>query len=77
MPGLAKKLLIFAAVDGLFLQPVGNKGTEPSSKGFRIDYGTNRVTSAAKQDEGDESPLEVHGIVGRHSKTSNLSGDGY
>ncbi|SMR47913.1 unnamed protein product [Zymoseptoria tritici ST99CH_3D1] len=64
MPGLARKLLIFAAVDGVFLLPVGNRGAESNSKGFRIDYGTNTVSSATKQDDGDERALEVHGIVG-------------
>lgn len=62
MPGLAKKLLVFAAIDGLFLQPVG------PGKAVKIDYGTsNKVTSIAKAEEGEESGFEVHGIVGIES----------
>lgn len=59
MPGLAKKLLVFAAIDGLFLQPVG------SGKAVKIEYGTNnRITSVAKAGDGEENGFEVHGIVG-------------
>lgn len=62
MPGLARKLLVIAAVDGLFLQPVG------SGKSVRIDYGANnKITSTAKPEDGDDVGLEVHGIVGTHS----------
>ncbi|CZT23913.1 related to SAC1-recessive suppressor of secretory defect [Ramularia collo-cygni] len=59
MPGLAKKLLVFAAIDGLFLQPVG------TGKGVKIDYGTtNKVTSTTRSEERDDTGFEVHGIIG-------------
>lgn len=72
MPGLAKKLLVFAAIDGLFLQPVG------PGKGVKIDYGTtNKVSSTAKVEEEEDSGLEIHGIVGRcfgeHDYTRSLT----
>lgn len=62
MPGIARKLLIFAAVDGLFVQSAhqqrGNHGT-------RIEYGTNRITAASERDDVLESSLlEAHGVVG-------------
>lgn len=59
MPGLAKKLLVFAAIDGLFLQPVG------SGRGVKIDYGTsNKLTPTSKPEDGNEGGFEIHGIVG-------------
>lgn len=61
MPGLAKKLLVFAAIDGLFLQPVGTGG-----KAVKIDYGvSNKITSTAKAEDGDDNGFEVYGIVGQ------------
>ncbi|KAH9835944.1 SAC1-recessive suppressor of secretory defect [Teratosphaeria destructans] len=63
MPGLAKKLLVCAAVEGLLLHPVG-----PSSEGrsVKISYGSNTIASAARtKDMNDESvSFEAHGIVG-------------
>ncbi|KAE8377857.1 SacI homology domain-containing protein [Aspergillus bertholletiae] len=70
MPALLRKLIIFAAVDGLILQLPGSglrhNGTgEPSS--IRIDYKTGRVSSIptypADQYERD-SGLEAFGLVG-------------
>ena len=29
MPGLARKILVFAAVDGLVIQPLASKGQKP------------------------------------------------
>lgn len=78
MPGLARKLLIFAAVDGLILQPYGN-GSSRNSTGtagglsapVQIEYKTRRihslspVASGQKQRESAKS-LESHGIIGEH-----------
>lgn len=65
MPGLARKLLIFAAVDGLFLQPIGQRASSTDAGGIRLEYGSNKITTVTKQDDGTDSGLEVHGIVGR------------
>ncbi|PPJ49710.1 hypothetical protein CBER1_02894 [Cercospora berteroae] len=62
MPGLARKLLIFAAVDGLIIQSAGQRG----SGGTRIAYGTNNITAASEKDREPEGggSLEAHGLVG-------------
>lgn len=67
MPGLARKLLLFAAVDGLFLQPVGQRSSSIDTGGIQVGYGNNKITTVSKKDgDGDaESGLEIHGIVGR------------
>lgn len=64
MPGLSKKLLVFAAVDGLFLQSTGLRGSSVDNGGVRIEYGTNKIISVSKKDEDAENGLETHGIVG-------------
>jgi len=61
MPGIARKLIICAAVDGLLLQPVGLKSSERG--GVRIEYGTNTVTSVSS-DGGIGTGLEAYGIIG-------------
>ena len=72
MPGLLRKLVIIAAVDGLILQSSGNGlrhsgNNEPSS--LRIDYKTNKVSSlpapASDLDEDRDSGLEAYGLVGK------------
>lgn len=58
MPGVIRKLLIYAATDGLILQPYGNNsngsrhggggtggGNESSPSSIRIDYKTNKISS--------------------------------
>ncbi|KXT05936.1 hypothetical protein AC578_298 [Pseudocercospora eumusae] len=65
MSGLAKKLFIFAAVDGLLLQPTGQRlSTTDQSIGVKIEYGTNKITAANEKADHDGSGLESHGIVG-------------
>lgn len=68
MPGLARKLLIFAAVDGLIIQSAGQRG----SGGTRIEYGTNNITAASEKDRGPEGggSLEAHGLVGATRRIS-------
>ena len=65
MSGLAKKLVIFAAVDGLFLQPTGQRlSISDQSVGVKIEYGTNKITKASREADEASSGLESHGIVG-------------
>nr|POF18224.1 phosphatidylinositide phosphatase sac2 [Quercus suber] len=68
MPGLARKILISAAADGLLLHPTGTgREREP---GLRLAFGTqNSITSAiADRDVPDDGShqivLETYGIVG-------------
>ena len=52
MPGIFRKLLIYAAVDGLILQPNGNgsrhngsgSGGNSDSSPIRIEYKTSKIT---------------------------------
>ena len=70
MPGLARKLLICAAADGLLVHPVGARG-QPDGKSVRIEYQTNKISSATRSDndgdeEKDSGSVEAHGIIGRN-----------
>lgn len=78
MPGLIRKLLIFAAVDGLILQPYGNgsrhNGGNNDSSSIRIEYKTSKISSfpaSALSDEieekQDDAGLEAYGLVGMRS----------
>ncbi|KAI9373118.1 SacI homology domain-containing protein [Aspergillus egyptiacus] len=70
-PNLLRKVVIFAAVDGLILQSSGNglrynANNEPS---IRIDYKTNRITSFSGPasdlgEKKDLAGLETYGLVG-------------
>ncbi|KKY20400.1 hypothetical protein UCDDS831_g04742 [Diplodia seriata] len=67
MPGLVRKLLIFAAVDGLVLQPAPPRNHPPATQqAIKIDYkGIIQPLLKDRRDE-DTTPqaLEAHGIVG-------------
>ncbi|KAF1844462.1 uncharacterized protein K460DRAFT_343854 [Cucurbitaria berberidis CBS 394.84] len=67
MPGIARKLLIFAAVDGLVLQPSPPRNHPPATQqAIKVDY-KGKVGPLLK-DRRDEdtapSSLEAHGVVG-------------
>ena len=66
MPGLVRKLLIYAAVDGLVLQPIahGNQRVGPAVK---IDYRSHGITrdSSASLQRYALDGVECHGIIGR------------
>ncbi|KAK2781280.1 hypothetical protein FQN52_001712 [Onygenales sp. PD_12] len=68
MPGLARKLLIFAAVDGLILQPYTASQTSPSA--LQIEYKTRRIYSPPSTSTKNEACLESHGVVGLLSVAS-------
>ncbi|KAG9234878.1 SacI homology domain-containing protein [Amylocarpus encephaloides] len=68
MPGLARKLLVFAAVDGLVLQPLAQKGQRPAPA-VKIAYNDNNIGPAVKdgveaQTQGDDRCFEAFGVVG-------------
>lgn len=73
MPGLLRKLIVVAAVDGLILHghgvsgPRPNNGSNNEASSIRIDYKTNKITalpvSNPEKPEGRDT-LEVYGLVG-------------
>ncbi len=67
MPGIARKLLIFAAVDGLVLQPSPPRNHPPATQqAIKVDYkGNVGPLLKDRRDEGTApSSLEAHGIIG-------------
>ena len=76
MPGLVRKLLVFAAVDGLVLQPVPPRNHAPAAQqAVHIDYAGN--VAPLPKDRRVEDPsaaLEAHGIVGACASASALRG---
>jgi hypothetical protein len=67
MPGLVRKLLVFAAVDGLILQPAPPRNHPPATQqAIKIDYKGNVGPLLKDRREADAAPvsLESHGIVG-------------
>ncbi|KAI4213814.1 MAG: hypothetical protein LQ351_003508 [Letrouitia transgressa] len=65
MPGLIRKLVIFAAVDGLILQPSSHRSPHvPSS--LQIKYTTQgdvSISIISKSDSASFASLDAHGIV--------------
>ncbi|KAJ4291746.1 hypothetical protein N0V90_009641 [Kalmusia sp. IMI 367209] len=67
MPGLVRKLLIFAAVDGLILQPAPPRNHPPTTReAIKIDYKGNVGPLLKDRRQEDTAPvsLEAHGIIG-------------
>ncbi|OCK85031.1 hypothetical protein K432DRAFT_400592 [Lepidopterella palustris CBS 459.81] len=67
MPGIVRKLLIFAAIDGLILQPASPRN-HPSTtqQAIKIDYKGNITPLLKDRRDEDNVPisLEVYGILG-------------
>ncbi|KAG9252074.1 SacI domain protein [Emericellopsis atlantica] len=68
MPGLARKVLICAAIDGLLIQPLSAKGQKPFQP-LTITYGDGSVSPASREQtvedtDHDESTFEAFGIIG-------------
>lgn len=66
MPGLIRKLLIFAAVDGLILQPMAQKGQRPAPS-TKIAYKDSHIGSVLNEGqyvEGSAKGFEAFGVVG-------------
>jgi hypothetical protein len=68
MPGLVRKLLIFAAVDGLILQPAPPRNHKPATdQAIKIAYNGHSIAPLLKdrrQEDTANETLEAHGIVG-------------
>ncbi|KAI4705431.1 hypothetical protein J4E81_000313 [Alternaria sp. BMP 2799] len=67
MPSLVRKLLIFAAVDGLILQPSPPRNHPPATQqAIKVDYKGNVAPLLKDRREEDTAPVsvEAHGIIG-------------
>lgn len=68
MPSLARKILIAAAVDGVFIQPIANKKEQRPSPPIKIRYGDATISSVSRDALPDltkpDSSFEAFGIVG-------------
>jgi hypothetical protein len=67
MPPLVRKLLIFAAVDGLILQPSPPRGNHPpaTQQAIKVDYkGKVGPLLKDRREEDPAATVEAHGIVG-------------
>lgn len=64
MPGLVRKLVVFAAVDGLVLQA---HGAVEHHNALKIDYKLRQVNAlgAGENVHKTGTKLEVHGIIGK------------
>ncbi|KAK1700781.1 SacI homology domain-containing protein [Colletotrichum godetiae] len=67
MPGIARKIIICAAVDGLIIQPFVTKGQRPAQP-VRIKYGDASITPAPREQIPDlsqpNSSFEAFGVIG-------------
>ncbi|KAF9728344.1 hypothetical protein PMIN01_13625 [Paraphaeosphaeria minitans] len=67
MPSLVRKLLIFASVDGLVLQPAPPRNHPPTTQqAIKVDYQGHVGPLLRDRRQEDTAPdeLEVHGIIG-------------
>lgn len=67
MPGIARKIILFAAIDGLIIQPLSSRGQKPFQP-VRIKYGDAAISTASRDDVPDtsnhESSFEAFGVIG-------------
>jgi hypothetical protein len=68
MPNLVRKLLIFAAIDGIILQPAPPKNHKPTTEqAIKITYKNNGIGPLLRdrrEEETRQEALEAHGIIG-------------
>lgn len=68
MPGLARKILVCAAVDGLVLHPINSKKDQRLSPPLKLKYGDASIITVARDVLPDTSnantSFESFGIVG-------------
>jgi hypothetical protein len=77
MPGLVRKLLIFAAVDGLILQPAPPRNHKPATdQAIKISYKCGKgnailpLLKDRREEDTTKETLEAHGIVGMEMHAS-------
>lgn len=63
MPSLVRKLLIFAVVDGLVLQPLAQKGQRPAPP-VKIAYNNGAIGPVLGDVHGQGKGFEAFGLVG-------------
>jgi hypothetical protein len=63
MPGLVRKLLVFAAVDGLVLQPLAQKGQRPAPP-VKIEYSSGVIGPVLGDVHAQGNGFEAFGVVG-------------
>ncbi|KAI5462662.1 SacI homology domain-containing protein [Mariannaea sp. PMI_226] len=67
MPGVARKILICAAIDGVIIQPLTSKGQRPFQP-VRVKYGDATVSSSPREQIPDtskpDSSFEAFGVIG-------------
>lgn len=68
MPSLARKVIIYAAVDGLILHPLLSKKEQRVSPSVKIRYGDNTILPASRDLGVDATKqaacFEAFGVVG-------------
>jgi hypothetical protein len=67
MPSLVRKLLIFAAVDGLILQPSPPRNHPPTTQqAIKVDYEGNvgPLLKDRREEDTTAISIEAHGIIG-------------
>lgn len=69
MSGIARKIVVCAAIDGLIIQPLSSKGQKPHQP-VRVRYGDSSVSAVPRDQVPDtskpESSFEAFGIIGGH-----------
>lgn len=67
MPGIARKIIIYAAIDGLIIQPLSSRGQKPFQP-VGIKYGDASISTASRDDvpetSNPESSFEAFGVIG-------------
>jgi hypothetical protein len=67
MPGLVRKILIFAAADGLVLQPLAQRGQRPAQPA-KIAYTDNSIGPVLKDGDIADAAgksFEAFGVIGK------------
>lgn len=68
MPGIIRKLVVFAAVDGLVLQPIGQRNQRPAAP-LKIDYKSHKPRPLLQDitldiEREQDASIEVQGVLG-------------
>lgn len=74
MPALIRRLLIWAAADGLVLQAHGGPNNE-HPRSIQIDYKSRQIkeTPGTDSDWKKGTPLESHGVIGKRGRSDQRS----